>query len=157
METVSMKHIKPLKEHVDDVVQCTVHEISEIYKKPHASELELLELIKRGHELNQDPDEILLHLLVEKVSEKLYYHIPDIKFTVGISNTRGSHRMMISCRELEMCYIVVSECDITMNMSFNGGRRHLKTEVHMDVFKLNILRADLFTESHRLDVTKTKD
>lgn len=148
---------KPLKEHVNEVVQYSVHEISETYKKPHAVELEVLSLLRRGYQLNQDPDEIILCLLIEKVMRELYCNIPDIVFNVHISTRYGSHRMVISCKELEMCYIVTSECITTMNVSFVGGRRNIKTEVHMDVFKLNILKAALFTERLRLDVPKFMD
>lgn len=152
-----MTHNKPLKEHLNEVVQYSVHEISETYKKPHAVELELLNLYKRGCEVNQDPDEIILYLLVEKVLEELYCNIPDIVFSTRVSTKYGSHRMVVSCRELEMCYIVTSECITTMNVAFVGGRRNIKTEVHMDVFKLNILKAALFTERLRLDVPKFMD
>lgn len=148
---------KPLKEHVNEVVQYSVHEISETYKKPHAVDLEVLSLLRRGYQLNQDPDEIILCLLIEKVMRELYCNIPDIVFNVHISTRYGSHRMVISCRELEMCYIVTSECITTMNVAFVGGRRNIKTEVHMDVFKLNILKAALFTERLRLDVPKFMD
>ena len=102
-----MKDVKPLKEHVDDIVQYAVREISEVYKKPHVAELEVLSLLKRGHQLNQDPAEIIFYLLVEKVMRKLYCKIPDIVFNVHISTRYGSHRMVISCRELEMCYILL--------------------------------------------------
>lgn len=151
-----MADVKPLKEHVDDIVHYAAREISEIYKKPHVSELELLNLLKRGHQLNQDPDEIVLYLLVEKVMRELYYNIPDIVFNVHISTKYGSYRMVISCRELEMCYIVVPECITTMHVSFVGGRRNTKTEVYMDVFTLNTLGVELFTSSDRLDVPKSK-
>lgn len=149
-----MVDVKPLKEHVDDIVQYVVREISEIYKQPHVTELEVLSLLKRGHQLNQDPDEIILYLLVEKVMGELYCNIPDIVFNVHISTRYGSHRMVISCRELEMCYIVAPECVTTMHVPFVGGRRNTKTEVYTDVFTLNILGVELFTYSDRLDVPK---
>ena len=149
-----MKNVKPLKEHVDDIVHYAAREISEIYKKPHVSELEVLSLLKRGHQLNQDPDEIILCLLVEKVVRKLYCRIPDIVFNVHISTRYGSHRMVISCRELEMCYTIAPECNTTMHVAFVGGRRNTKTEVYMDVFALNTLDVKLFTDSDRLDVPK---
>lgn len=149
-----MKNVKPLKEHVDDIVQYAVREISEVYKKPHVAELEVLSLLKRGHQLNQDPDEIIFYLLVEKVMRKLYCKIPDIVFNVHISTRYGSHRMVISCRELEMCYTVAPKCVTTMHIPFVGGRRNTKTEVYMDVFTLNILGVELFTYSDRLDVPK---
>ena len=149
-----MADVKPLKEHVDDIVHYAVREISEIYKQPHAAELELLNLLKRGHQLNQDPDEIILCLLIEKVMRELYCNIPDIVFSVHISTRYGSHRMVISCRELEMCYIVAPECVTTMHVPFVGGRRNTKMEVYMDVFTLNILGVELFTHNDRLDVPK---
>lgn len=149
-----MVDVKPLKEHVDDTVQYVVREISEIYKQPHVTELEVLNLLKRGHQINQDPDEVILCLLVEKVMRELYCNIPDIVFNVHISTRYGSHRMVISCRELEMCYIVAPECITTMHIPFVGGRRNTKTEVYMDVFTLNILGVDLFTNSDRRDVPK---
>lgn len=149
-----MADIKPLKEHVDDIVHYAAREISEIYKKPHVSELELLNLLKRGYQLNQDPDEIILCLLVEKVMRKLYCRIPDIVFNVHISTRYGSHRMVISCRELEMCYTVAPECNTTMHVAFVGGRRNTKTEVYMDVFTLNTLGVELFTHSDRREVPK---
>ena len=149
-----MTDVKPLKEHVNDIVQYAVREISEIYKKPHVTELEVLNLLKRGHQLNQDPDEIILCLLVEKMMRELYCNIPDIVFNVHISTRYGSHRMVISCRELEMCYIVAPECNTTMHVAFVGGRRNTKMEVYMDVFTLNTLGVKLFTDSNRLDVPK---
>lgn len=149
-----MADVKPLKEYVNDIVQYAVREISEIYKQPHVTELEVLNLLKRGYQLNQDPDEIILCLLVEKMMRELYYNIPDIVFNVHISTRYGSHRMVISCRELEMCYIVAPECVTTMHIPFVGGRRNTKTEVYMDVFTLNILGVELFTYSDRLDVPK---
>ena len=149
-----MRDVKPLKEHVDDIVHYAARVISEIYKKPHVSELELLNLLKRGYQLNQDPDEIILCLLVEKVMRKLYCRIPDIVFNVHISTRYGSHRMVVSCRELEMCYIVAPECNTTMHVAFVGGRRNTKMEVYMDVFTLNTLGVKLFTDSNRLDVPK---
>lgn len=155
METVNMKDVKPLKEHVDDIVQYAVREISEVYKKPHVAELELLNLLKQGHQLNQDPDEIVLYLLVEKVMRELYGNIPDIVFNVHISTRYGSYRMVISCRELEMCYTIAPECITTMHVAFVGGRRNTKTEVCMDVFTLNTLGVELFTYNDRLDVPKS--
>ena len=149
-----MADVKPLKEYVNDIVQYAVREISEIYKKPHVTELEVLNLLKRGHQLNQDPDEIILCLLVEKMMRELYCNIPDIVFNVHISTRYGSHRMVISCRELEMCYIVAPECITTMHIPFVGGRRNTKTEVYMDVFTLNILGVELFTNNDRRDVPK---
>lgn len=152
-----MRDIKPLKDHVNEVVQYSVREISEIYKKPHAVELEFLNLYKRGCEVNQDPDEIILYLLVEKVLGELYCNIPDIVFSTRISTRYGSHRMVISCRELEMCYIVASKCVTTLDVPFVGGSRKTKTNVNMGVFTLDILRAGLITEGLRLDVPKAKD
>ena len=149
-----MTDVKPLKEHVNDIVQYAVREISEIYKKPHVTELEVLNLLKRGHQLNQDPDEIILCLLVEKMMRELYCNIPDIVFNVHISTRYGSHRMVISCRELEMCYTVAPECITTMHTPFVGGRRNTKTEVYMDVFTLNTLGVELFIHSDRLNVPK---
>lgn len=148
---------KPLKEHVNEVVQYSVHEISETYKKPHAVELEVLSLLRRGYQLNQDPDEIILCLLIEKVMRELYCNIPDIVFNVHISTRYGSHRMVISCRELEVCYSVASECTTTLNVPFVGGSRKTKTKVNMDVFTLDALTAALFTERLRLDVPKFMD
>lgn len=145
---------KPLQEHVNEVVQYSVHEISEVYKQPHVTELEVLSLLRRGYQLNQDPDEIILCLLIEKVMRELYCNIPDIVFNVHISTRYGSHRMVVSCRELEMCYIVAPECITTMRIPFVGGRRNTKTEVYMDVFTLNTLGVELFTYSDRLDVPK---
>ena len=150
-----MVDVKPLKEHVDDIVQYVVREISEIYKQPHVTELEVLSLLKRGHQLNQDPDEIVLYLLVEKVMRELYGNIPDIVFNVHISTKYGSYRMVISCRELEMCYVVTPECVTTMHVAFVGGRRNTKTEVYMDVFTLNTLDVEMFTDNDRLDVPKS--
>ena len=155
METVNMKDVKPLKEHVDDIVQYVVREISEIYKQPHVTELELLNLLKRGHQLNQDPDEIIICLLVEKVVRELYCNIPDIVFNVHISTRYGSRRMVISCQELQMCYIVAPKCITTMHVAFVGGRRNTKTEVYMDVFALNTLGVELFTDSDRRNVPKS--
>ena len=140
-----MRDVKPLKEHVDEIVHYAAREISEIYKKPHVTELEVLSLLKRGYQLNQDPDEIILCLIVEKVMRELYGNIPDIVFNVHISTRYGSYRMVISCRELEMRYIVAPECITTMHVAFVGGRRNTKTEVYMDVFTLNILGVELFT------------
>lgn len=151
-----MTDVKPLKEHVDDIVQYVVREISEIYKQSHVTELEVLNLLKRGHQINQDPDEVILCLLVEKVMRELYCNIPDIMFNVHISTRYGYHRMMVSCRELEMCYIVAPECITTMHIPFVGGRRNTKTEVYMDVFTLNTLGVELFTYDDRLDVPKSK-
>ena len=151
-----MADVKPLKEHVDEIVQYAAREISEIYKQPHVTELEVLSLLKRGYQLNQDPDEVIICLLVEKVMRELYYNIPDIMFNVHISTRYGSHRMVISCRELEMCYIVAPECITTMHIPFVGGRRNTKTEVYMDVFTLKILGVELFTYDDRLDVPKSK-
>lgn len=150
-----MQNVKPLKEHVDDIVHYAAREISEIYKKPHVSELELLNLLKRGHQLNQDPDEVILCLLVEKVVRDLYCNIPDIVFNVHISTRYGSRRMVISCRELEMCYIVAPKCVTTMHIPFVGGRRNTKTEVYMDVFTLNTLGVELFTYNDRREVSKS--
>lgn len=62
--------------------------------------------------------------------------------------------MVVSCRELEMCYIVAPECNTTMHVAFVGGRRNTKMEVYMDVFTLNTLGVKLFTDSNRLDVPK---
>lgn len=149
-----MRDVKPLKEHVDDIVHYAAREISEIYKQPHASELEVLSLLKRSYQLNQDPDEIILCLLVEKVMRELYGNIPDIVFNVHISTRYGSYRMVISCRELEMCYIVAPECVTSMHVAFVGGRRNTKTEVYMDVFTLNTLGVELFTHSDRREVLK---
>lgn len=117
--------------------------------------MEVLSLLKRGYQLNQDPDEIILCLIVEKVMRELYGNIPDIVFNVHISTKYGSYRMVISCRELEMCYIVAPECITTMHVAFVGGRRNTKTEVYMDVFTLNILGVELFTYNYRLDVPKS--
>ena len=156
METVNMVDVKPLKEHVDDTVQYVVREISEIYKQPHVTELEVLNLLKRGHQINQDPDEVILCLLVEKVMRELYCNIPDIMFNVHISTRYGYHRMIVSCRELEMCYIVAPECITTMHIPFVGGRRKTKTEVYMDVFTLKILGVELFTYNDRINVPKSK-
>ena len=155
METVNMADVKPLKEHVDEIVQYAAREISKIYKQPHVTELEVLSLLKRGYQLNQDPDEIILCLLVEKMMRELYCNIPDIVFIVHISTRYGSHRMVISCRELEMCYIAAPECITTMHIPFVGGRRNTKTEVYMDVFTLKILGVELFTYNDRLDVPKS--
>lgn len=151
-----MVDVKPLKEHVDDTVQYVVREISEIYKQPHVTELEVLNLLKRGHQINQDPDEVILCLLVEKVMRELYCNIPDIMFNVHISTRYGYHRMIVSCRELEMCYIVAPECITTMHIPFVGGRRKTKTEVYMDVFTLKILGVELFTYNDRINVPKSK-
>lgn len=149
-----MADVKPLKEHVDDIIHYAVREISKIYKQPHVTELEVLSLLKRGYQLNQDPDEIILCLLVEEVTRELYCNIPDIVFNVHILTRYGGHRMVVSCRELEMCYIVAPECITTMYIPFVGGRGNTKTEVYMDVFTLNILGVELFTHSDRRDVPK---
>lgn len=149
-----MRDVKPLKEHVDDIVHYAAREISGIYKQPHVSELEVLSLLKRGHQINQDPDEIILYLLVEEVARELYCNIPDIVFNVHISTRYGGHRMVVSCRELEMCYIVAPECITTMYIPFVGGRSNTKTEVYMDVFTLNTLGVELFTHSDRREVSK---
>ena len=150
-----MADVKPLKEHVDDIIHYAVREISKIYKQPHVTELEVLSLLKRGYQLNQDPDEIILCLLVEEVTRELYCNIPDIVFNVHILTRYGGHRMVVSCRELEMCYIVAPECITTMYIPFVGGRGNTKTEVYMDVFTLKILGVELFTYNDRLDVPKS--